>query len=70
LGQSILVFGIRVGDVRLGFLELGLAELDDRAGNLSSWHSPGNANLPIGAVNDAINLFYIARSFSDESCLP
>jgi len=53
-----------------GFLEFALAELDDGAQTLSSCRSPGNANLPIGAVNNAINLFYIARSFRDESCLP
>ena len=31
MGQAILVLGIGVGDVGLGFLELGLAEFDDRA---------------------------------------
>jgi len=51
LGQAILVCGIRVGDVGLGFLEFGLAEFDDGAETLSSWHGPWNANLPIGAVN-------------------
>jgi len=31
LGQAILVASISVGDVGLGFLELGLAEFDDGA---------------------------------------
>ena len=31
LGQAILVIGIRVGDVGLGFLEFGLAKFDDGA---------------------------------------
>ena len=30
LGQAILVFGIGVGDVGLGFLEFGLAEVQGR----------------------------------------
>ena len=39
------------------FLQLGPPEFDDGAGSLSSWHSPGNANLPIGGVNNTIKLF-------------
>ena len=39
MGQAILVAGIGVGDVGLGFLEFGLAEFDDGAETLSSWHS-------------------------------
>jgi hypothetical protein len=31
LGQAILILGIGVGDVGLGFLEFGLAEFDDGA---------------------------------------
>ena len=31
MGQVILVSGIRVGDVSLGFLEFGLAKFDDGA---------------------------------------
>ena len=32
LGQAILVAGIGVGDVSLGFLEFGLAEFDGKSG--------------------------------------
>ena len=31
MGQAVLVFGIGIGDVGFGFLEFGLAELDDGA---------------------------------------